>query len=147
VELGCGLGLPSLVAAARGARVTATDWAHDAIDVLRRNAALNQLELDVERRDWREPWPARFDLALAADVLYERRNVEPLVERLSELAPSALLGLAGRPYEQTFLDAWPGSRRDVAERVVLLAPSREHARSGEHEREAEKPDGSERAGG
>ena len=36
VELGCGLGVPSLVAAARGARVTAVDWAADAIDLLRR---------------------------------------------------------------------------------------------------------------
>ena len=39
VELGCGLGLPSLVAAARGAEVTATDWAPDAIELLERNAA------------------------------------------------------------------------------------------------------------
>ena len=36
VELGCGLGVPSLVAAARGARVTAIDWAAEAIELLRR---------------------------------------------------------------------------------------------------------------
>ena len=35
VELGCGLGVPSLVAAHRGADVVATDWAADAIDLLR----------------------------------------------------------------------------------------------------------------
>jgi predicted nicotinamide N-methyase len=121
VELGCGLGLPSLVAAARGACATATDWAPDAVALLRRNAARNGLRLTVEQRDWRHAWPARFDLALAADVLYERRNVEPLVERLRSLAPAALVGLAGRPYESAFLDAWPGTREDVSERVVLLA--------------------------
>jgi predicted nicotinamide N-methyase len=120
VELGCGLGLPSLVAAAGGAQVTATDWAADAVDLLRRNAARNELRLTVERRDWRDRWRGRFDLALAADVLYERRNVEPLVDRLRALAPSALVGLAGRPYETAFLDAWPGTREEVAERVVLL---------------------------
>jgi predicted nicotinamide N-methyase len=120
VELGCGLGLPSLVAAAGGARVTATDWAADAVDLLRRNAARNGLQLTAQRRDWRDPWPGRFDLALAADVLYERRNVEPLVDRLPALAPAALIGLAGRPYETAFLDAWPGTREEVAERVVLL---------------------------
>jgi predicted nicotinamide N-methyase len=120
VELGCGLGVPSLVAAARGARVTATDWAADAVDLLRRNAARNGVELTVERRDWRDAWTGRFDLALAADVLYERRNVEPLVERLRALAPSSLVGLAGRPYETAFLEAWPGAREEVAERVVLL---------------------------
>jgi predicted nicotinamide N-methyase len=120
VELGCGLGLPSLVAAARGARVTATDWAAEAVDLLRENAARNGLEIDVERRDWRDGWEARFDLAIAADVLYERRNVEPLVERLAEIAPTTLLGLAGRPHEQAFLELWIGGREQVDERVVRL---------------------------
>lgn len=119
VELGCGLGVPSLVAAARGADVTATDWATDAIDLLRENAARNGLELHAETRDWREPWPERFDLALAADVLYEQRNVEPLLERLRELAPRALVGLAGRPYEAAFLGR-AGSVVEIADRVVSL---------------------------
>src|SRR6266576_5534002 len=43
VELGCGLGVTSLVAAAKGAHVTATDWAEDAIALLRENAARNGL--------------------------------------------------------------------------------------------------------
>ncbi|MCW2966013.1 MAG: Methyltransferase type 12 [Actinomycetia bacterium] len=119
VELGCGLGVPSLVAAARGAEVTATDWATDAIDLLRENAARNGLELHAELRDWREPWAERFDLALAADVLYEQRNVEPLLERLRELAPKALVGLAGRPYEAAFLGR-AGSVVEIADRVVSL---------------------------
>ncbi len=105
VELGCGLGVPSLVAAARGARVTATDWAEDAIELLRTNAERNRLGLVAEVRDWRLPWPDRFDLVLAADVLYEQRNVEPVLARLHELAPQALVGLAGRPYESVFLRA------------------------------------------
>jgi predicted nicotinamide N-methyase len=103
VELGCGLGLPSLVAAAKGASVTAADWSPDAIALLRENASRNGLELRAEVRDWRESWNERFDLALAADVLYERRNVEPVLERLAELAPDALIALAGRPYEEAFL--------------------------------------------
>jgi predicted nicotinamide N-methyase len=119
VELGCGLGVPSLVAAARGADVTATDWADDAVELLRRNAARNDLVLRAEVRDWREPWNERFDLALAADVLYEQRNVEPLLERLRELAPKALLGLAGRPYEAEFLGR-AGSVVEIADRVVSL---------------------------
>ena len=147
VELGCGLGLPSLVAAARGARVTATDWAAEAVDLLRTNAGRNGLALTVERRDWREPWGARFDLALAADVLYERRNVEPLAARLAELAPSALVGLAGRPYERTFLDAWPGRLSDVGERVVRLVSPRQDGGSDDHQRETEQTDDSERPAG
>jgi predicted nicotinamide N-methyase len=119
VELGCGLGLPSLVAAALGADVTATDWAPDAIELLLENAARNGLGLRAEVRDWREPWPERFDVALAADVLYEQRNVEPLLERLGELAPVAYVGLAGRPYETEFLER-AGPVTVIAERVVSL---------------------------
>jgi predicted nicotinamide N-methyase len=118
VELGCGLGVASLVAAARGAEVTATDWAEDAIELLRENAARNGLELRAEVRDWRAPWPERFDLALAADVLYERRNVEPVAALLPRLAPQALVGLAGRPYEADFLALVDAT--EVAERVVRV---------------------------
>ena len=119
VELGCGLGLPSLVAAARGAHVTATDWAEDAVELLRENAARNDLALRAEVRDWREPWPERFDVALAADVLYERRNVEPLFDRLRELAPVAYVGLAGRPYEAEFLRL-AGAVEEIGDRVVAV---------------------------
>jgi predicted nicotinamide N-methyase len=116
VELGCGLGVPSLVAAARGATVTAVDWAADAIALLRENAARNGLELEAVRADWRS-FEGSFDLALAADVLYEERNVEPLVELMLRLAPRALVGLAGRPYEREFL-----------ERVGKLARVRAHGK-------------------
>lgn len=119
VELGCGLGLPSLVAAARGAQVTATDWADDAIALLHDNAARNGLTLIAEVRDWRDPWHERFDLALAADVLYEERNVAPLLARLRELAPVAYVGLAGRPYEAEFLRR-AGGVEEIADRVVSL---------------------------
>ena len=119
VELGCGLGLPSLIAAARGATVTATDWSADAIELLSANAARNDLRLSAEVRDWRVAWPDRFDLVLAADVLYEHRNVEPVLARLRELAPRALVALAGRPYEADFLRR-AGVVEQVADRVVLL---------------------------
>ena len=122
VELGCGLGVPALVASARGAEVTATDWAEEAIELLRENAARNGLHVQAELRDWRDPWPARFDVVLAADVLYERRNVEPLLARLRELAPIAYVGLAGRPYEAEFLRS-AGEIERVGERVVALARS------------------------
>ena len=44
LELGCGLGLPSLAAAVAGGRVLATDWAPDAIAMTERNAARNGLD-------------------------------------------------------------------------------------------------------
>jgi predicted nicotinamide N-methyase len=108
VELGAGLGLPSLAAALAGARVLATDWAPDAIALLERNAAANGIELELERVAWTQPdeLVARgpFDLALAADVLYERRNVEPLLALLSRLAPEALVADPRRPAAAEFLE-------------------------------------------
>jgi predicted nicotinamide N-methyase len=103
VELGCGLGVPSLVAAARGARVTAIDWAADAIELLRANAARNRLELDARVADWRA-FEGRYDLVLAADVLYEQRNVEPLLELLPRLAPEVWLAEPGRPHAVVFFE-------------------------------------------
>jgi predicted nicotinamide N-methyase len=121
VEIGCGLGVPSLVAAARGGRVFATDWAADAVALVERNARRNALVLRAETADWRS-FCGSFDLALAADVLYERRNVEPLLELLPRLAPEAMMALAGRPYEGEFLRSAADHWRidEVAPRVVRL---------------------------
>ena len=55
LELGCGLGLPSLAAAVAGGRVLATDWAPDAIAMLTRNAARNGLTIEVQAVSWTEP--------------------------------------------------------------------------------------------
>ncbi len=129
IELGCGLGLPSLVAAARGAEVTAVDWAEEAVELLQRNAARNGLALVSEVHDWRQPLARTFDLAIAADVLYERRNVEPVLARLREAAPEALVGLAGRPYEAEFLRR-AGRTELVADRVRRLTRAGRPARPG-----------------
>ena len=93
VELGGGLGVPSLVAAARGAEVTAIDWAADAVELLARNAARNGLALRSLHADWRR-FAGSFELVLGADLLYEERNVEPLLGLLPSLAAR---GAARRP--------------------------------------------------
>lgn len=109
LELGCGLAVPSIVAALRGAEVLATDWSADAIAFARRNAVRNgaRLELqiasfgDAKRLEVRGPW----QLVLASDVLYERRNVELLVDVLSRLgATETLVADPGRPALAAFLD-------------------------------------------
>jgi predicted nicotinamide N-methyase len=89
LELGCGLALPSLAAALAGGRVLATDWSPDALAFAATNARRNELEIETALASWAEPEPlvARgpWDLVLASDVLYERRNGEllaPLLPRL-----------------------------------------------------------------
>src|SRR5262249_2214316 len=108
LELGCGLGLPALAAASRGADVLATDWAEDAIELLRRNAERNGVFLRVAQVRWSEPEPllraAPWDLVLGADLLYEGRNAEQLAELLPSLGGEVLLAEPGRPYAKDFLE-------------------------------------------
>ncbi len=110
LELGAGLGLPSLAAALRGADVLATDWADDAVALLRANAERNHVRLRVERVRWDEPslllTEAPFDLVLAADVLYEERNARQLLELLPQLGGEILLADPGRPFAKDFLAHW-----------------------------------------
>jgi predicted nicotinamide N-methyase len=108
VELGCGLGVPSLAAARGGASVLATDSAPEALELVARSARANALRVETAGVDWAEPGDlvrrAPFDLVLAADVLYERRSVAQLLSLLPRLAPLALLADPGRPAAEAFLE-------------------------------------------
>jgi predicted nicotinamide N-methyase len=123
VELGCGLGLPALSAALRGAEVLATDWAEDAIELLRQNAERNGVFLRVARVRWSEPAAllraAPWDLVLGADLLYEARNAEQLGELLPKLGGEVLLAEPGRPYAKEFLDRFGAEH--LGERIYRLA--------------------------
>lgn len=108
LELGCGgLALPSIVAAQAGARVLATDWAADALELARSNAERNGATIEVARAAWGEPGAlverAPWDLVLAADVLYERRNLDVIVPLLDRLGDEIWLADPGRPPLEDFL--------------------------------------------
>ena len=109
VELGCGLALPSLAAARAGAMVLATDREAEALEVVASNAAENGVVVDTAAVDWAAPdeLVARgpFDLVLAADVLYDRASVAPLVSLLPRLAREAWIADPGRPAGAAFLEA------------------------------------------
>lgn len=85
LELGCGLGVVSLIAALQGARVLGTDYEADALVFARYNAQRNACQ-QVRFRlvDWRCPAALRrrYDCILASDVIYEARNFGPLVTLL-----------------------------------------------------------------
>ncbi|HKD94974.1 MAG TPA: methyltransferase domain-containing protein [Gaiellaceae bacterium] len=123
LELGCGLGLPALAAALRGADVLATDWAEDAIELLRRNADRNGVFLRLAQVRWSDPEPllraAPWDLVLGADLLYEARNAEQLGELLPDLGGEVLLAEPGRPYAKEFLEKFRAA--PVGERIYRLA--------------------------
>jgi predicted nicotinamide N-methyase len=107
VELGCGLGVPSVAAARSGALALATDVDAEALALVARNAAVNGVDVETAAADWAEPEElvrrGPFDLVLAADVLYERQSVAPLLSLLPRLAPEAWLADPGRAAADAFL--------------------------------------------
>ena len=107
IELGVGVGLPTLVALDRGARVLATDYYAAAPDFTRHNARENGLpEPETALLDWHAmPNVGAFDLVLAADVMYEERSTRALaglVPGLLRPGGEALIADPGRRYEPLF---------------------------------------------
>lgn len=75
LEIGCGLGLASLVLRRRGADVTASDLHPMAASFMAENLCLNRLDpIDFRTGSWSDvdPGLGAFDLIVGSDVLYER---------------------------------------------------------------------------
>jgi hypothetical protein len=66
------------------------------------------VRIETAAVDWTEPGDlvrrAPFDLVLAADVLYERANVGPLLSLLPRLGREAWVADPGRPAAEVFLE-------------------------------------------
>ena len=118
LELGCGLGLPSIAAALGGAHVLATDRSPDALGFTTYNAGLNDVAVEVEVCSWAQPESvlarAPWDLVLAADVLYLHRglaDLDDLLPRLVDGTGEVWLADPGRPPAAAFLESctrWAG---------------------------------------
>jgi len=85
LDLGCGLGLTGIAAAQAGGTVVMTDCEEDALEFARFNAEANLDAGELSRvtfrcMDWRSAEiTEEFDLILGADIVYERKNFEPLL--------------------------------------------------------------------
>jgi predicted nicotinamide N-methyase len=121
LELGCGLGLVSVAAALAGGEVLAVDRSPEAVTFTAANAARNGASLRTLVCAFDQPEPllaeAPWDLVLAADVLYEQRNVPVLLWLLPRLVGpggEAWLADPGRNGLETFLSGAEaaGWRRD-----------------------------------
>jgi predicted nicotinamide N-methyase len=113
LELGCGLGVTAVAALRAGADLLVTDYSPEALALCSLNA-LEQAGTQPRtlRVNWRNPGPNlhgagdEFPVVLAADVLYEGRDVDPLVALVEQVvAPDGELLLAepGRPPAAQFL--------------------------------------------
>jgi len=81
LEIGCGLGLAGIVALSMGLKVTFSDYDASALHFAAANARLNgHKEFRTLQLDWRYPPESlRAPVILAADLVYEMRNIGPLV--------------------------------------------------------------------
>ncbi|MEY1660634.1 class I SAM-dependent methyltransferase [Isoalcanivorax beigongshangi] len=104
IELGCGLGLPSLLLQSRGADITASDHHPLSEPFLDYNSALNKLPpipyLDL-------PWAdtalnvGKFDLIVGSDILYEGNHAELVGDVIGRIAADdakVLITCPGRGY-------------------------------------------------
>jgi predicted nicotinamide N-methyase len=87
LEVGCGLGLPGIAAMAMGLHVTFSDYDATALRFAADNARANGLHsFDILQMDWRyPPEDVQFPVILASDLIYEMRNVTPLVALIKRL--------------------------------------------------------------
>jgi predicted nicotinamide N-methyase len=97
LEIACGLGVAGLAALARGLRVTFSDIDELAMEYAAANAKRNHFtDFRTEAIDLRSPPPGlQVGVLLAADLLYEPRLVDPLVEFIvAVLAPTGVALIA-----------------------------------------------------
>ena len=92
IDFGAGSGIAGLAAARAGARsVVCVDLDPEALVACAANAALNGLAITTATTR-----PASWDVALAADVLYERSNA-PILTELAACEAVTLVGESNRP--------------------------------------------------
>lgn len=115
VELGSGVGITAAIAMAAGADLLATDYAPESL-LLTRYTCLHHAgsEPQTMQLNWRDETDIAqllvdgpFDVVLAADVLYEQRDIHPLLGLLKRLVSPggiAILAHPGRPPARRFLE-------------------------------------------
>lgn len=120
IELGAGVGMVSVALRKAGASLCVTDYASEAMNFIKVNALQNDLALDehfqVFELDWRNiRLEEKFEFVCAADVLYERRNLLPIL-----LAIDKLLQPNGTAYIAD-------PRRQIASGFVALAEENQYS--------------------
>lgn len=108
LELGCGLGFPSMVAAHLGGKVLATDFHPLVAEYFARNCLHSQVESGYQRLNWREETAGKYDVVMGSDVLYESQHPKDVANALLKFVKPGgkiLLSDPGRNYLPKFLQA------------------------------------------
>lgn len=108
LEVGCGIGLASLVLNHRLANITATDYHPEAGGFLNTNALLNgDRVIPFIRASWQDTsiYLGKYDCIIGSDILYERFHVDLLaafIEKHAADSCSVLLVDPGRGHHAPF---------------------------------------------
>ena len=80
LELGCGLGIPSIVGSAFGHKVLATDYQDLPLQLVQEAAKRNNLHLNTKKLNWLDPQlEGTFDLIVSAEIVYREESFSPLL--------------------------------------------------------------------
>jgi predicted nicotinamide N-methyase len=126
LEVGCGLGITAIAASRAGALLTIADYFPASLDLTAANLERSGAPAVKARQlNWRDQASVDalasdgpFQIVIAADVLYESRDIAPLRSFFDHvLAPSGTLILAepGRPVAARFLNDAATKGWDVGE--------------------------------
>lgn len=108
LEIGCGIGLPSLVLNHKNVDVTATDYHPETGNFLLRNTQLNNNNaINYERVDWadKDSDLGLFDIIIGSDILYEDEHIQLLarfIERHANPECKVILVDPGRGRKNKF---------------------------------------------
>ncbi len=83
LELGAGLGVSGIVAAAFGHQVTITDYKDEILDFARVSAAVNGVgdQVEFSLLDWTAPASlGQFDVIIGSEILFHERFFSPLLK-------------------------------------------------------------------
>jgi predicted nicotinamide N-methyase len=137
LELGCGLGLPSIAASLAGGRVLATDRSPDATTFTALNARRSGAVLETAVCSWDEPDTmidrGPWSVVLASDVLYGQRNVTELLALLPRLVDDSgevWIADPGRPLAEDFLAAARSTWHRVSTSATRIPSVRIHRLRG-----------------
>jgi predicted nicotinamide N-methyase len=125
LELGSGLGFPSLVASHLGAQVLASDFHPDVEEYFLRNCRHCSLTGNYQRLNWREEaqYVGTFDVVMGSDVLYESKHPRDLSRGLLRyLKPGGkiLLSDPGRSYLRPFVATMRAEGFSVQQTEVFI---------------------------
>jgi len=118
IELGCGLGLPSIICAKLGADVIATDFHPYNRSGFERNAAENGVsQITYTQMDWEFPtYHKKFDMVIGSDLLYEPKQIATLTNCVKTIIKDDgifILADPGRDHIQTAVDAMTGFTHQI----------------------------------